>query len=111
MAFAQIVQLLSQGGGARAYLQVYRAAAHARTGTLARPRPRPRPRPHTHTRTNDTNTDLPPSLGLVNGGFWVCAQHSATEREPDSLHTSPGWGALSVGVGQQCYLGQSMQLI
>ena len=94
MAFAQIVQLFSQGERVQAHLQVYRAAAHARTGTLARPRPHL----HTRTRTEDTTADLPTSLGLVNGGFLVCAQHSARRRQPESFRKPPGGCALVVEV-------------
>ena len=43
---------------------------------------------HTH-RTETPNTVLPPSVGIVNGGFWVCAQGSATQRQPESFHKPP----------------------
>ena len=82
------------------------------TGTLARPRHLARHlhnHTHTRTRTEDTNTDLPPSRGLVNGGFWVCAQCSATQRQPESFHKPPRVGALVVvgmtfGVERAAYL-------
>ena len=87
MAFVQIVQLFSLEVRVQAYLQVCQAAAHARTGTLARPRPHL----HTRTHTEDTTADLPPSLGLVNGGFWVCAQHSARQRNWNQSINPRGW--------------------
>ena len=43
---------------------------------------------HMH-RTEDPNTVLPPRVGIVNGGFWVCAQGSATKRQPESFHKPP----------------------
>ena len=71
--------------------------AHAGTRTLARPRHLARHlHNHTHTRTKDTNADQSPSLGLVNGGFWVHAQHSARQRQTESFRKPPGVGALVV---------------
>ena len=74
--------------------------------------------PYTHAGTSahsshaeDINSNLFQCPGFMLCVYFILPQHSATEREPESLHKPPGLSALSVGVGQQYNLWQSMQLI
>ena len=101
------MQPICQLGGERAGagLQVCRQGAQA--GTLARPCTHAGTSAHS-SHAEDINSNLFQCMG-----FMVCAYllFPATEREPDSLHKSPGGCTLWVGVSQQYHLWQSMQLI
>ena len=75
----------------------------SKAGILARPHPHACTSAHASHAERHRQQPVP-GPGAHDMRVFVLAQHSATEREPESLHKAPGWGALSLGVGQQCHL-------